>query len=43
MKSLSMLLPAIFEVPWVPRARVGALEVTHEDLPQVRPTLDLVR
>ena len=36
------LLSAVFEVPWVPRARVGALEVTHKDLLQVRPIVDAI-
>ena len=31
-KSFPGLLLAIFEIPWVPRTRVCALEVSHEDL-----------
>ena len=42
MKGFSSLLLAILEIPWVPRALVRALEVPHEDLFQVRPTLDSV-
>ena len=42
-KSFLILLSAVFEIPWVPRTRVCALEVSHEDLFQVRPTLDSVR
>ena len=34
------LLSIVLEVPWVPRALVCALEVPHEDLLYVRPTLD---
>ena len=41
-EGFSGLLLAILEVPWVPRALVHALEVPHEDLFQVRPTLDSV-
>ena len=33
-------LAAVFEVPWVSRALVCALEVPHKDFPQIRPTLD---
>ena len=36
------LLTAVLEVPWVPRAFVRALEVSHEDLLQIHPTLDCV-
>ena len=36
------LLTAVLEVPWVPRAFVRALEVSHEDLLQIHPTLDHV-
>ena len=32
MESLSRLLSVIFQIPGVPRARVGALEVFHKDL-----------
>ena len=42
MEGFSGLLSAVFEVPWVPRMRVCVLEVLHEDLFQVRPTLDSV-
>ena len=31
-KSFPRLLSAVFEIPWVPRTRVCALEVPHEDL-----------
>ena len=31
-KSFSGLLFAVFEIPWVPKMRVCALEVSHEDL-----------
>ena len=31
-KSFPSLLSAIYEITWVPRARVCALEVPHEDL-----------
>ena len=41
-KGFSGLLSAVLEVSWVPRALVCALKVLHEDLPQVRPTLDSV-
>ena len=36
------LLSVVFEIPWVPWMRVCAQEVSHEDLFQVRPTLDFV-
>ena len=36
------LLSIVFEVPWVSRALVCALEVSHEDALQVRSTLDSV-
>ena len=36
------LLAAVFEVPWVSRAFVHALEVTHEDLRQICPTLNSI-
>ena len=42
MKDFSGLLSVVLEIPWVPRALVRALEVPHEDLFQVRPTLDSV-
>ena len=41
-EGFSGLLLAVFEIPWVPRMIVRALEVLHEDLFQVRPTLDSV-
>ena len=41
-KSFLGLLSVVFEIPWVPRTRVGALEVSHENLLQVRPTLNPV-
>ena len=31
-EGLTGLLTAVFEVPWVPRALVCALEVSHKDL-----------
>ena len=31
-EGLTSLLMAVLEVPWVPRALVSALEVSHEDL-----------
>ena len=42
MEGFISLLAAVLEVPWVPRVLVCALEVFHEDLLQVRPTLDSV-
>ena len=42
MVGLTGLLTTVLEVPWVPRVLVCALEVSHEDLLQVRPTLDSV-
>ena len=36
------LLSAVLEVLWVPRVLICTLEVPHEDLLQVRPTLDSV-
>ena len=42
MEGLTGLLMVVLEVPWVPRALVCALEVSHEDLLQVHPTLDSV-
>ena len=41
-EGLTGLLMAVLEVPWVPRALVCALEVSHKDLLQIRPTLDCV-
>ena len=41
MEGLTGLLTVVLEVPWVPRALVCALEVSHKDL-QIRPTLDYV-
>ena len=41
-EGFSGLLPIVREVPRVSRALVCALEVSHEDLLQVRPTLDSV-
>ena len=41
-EGLTGLLTAVLEVPWVPRALVHALEVSHKDLFQIRPTLDCV-
>ena len=41
-KSFLGLLSVVFEIPWVPRMRVCALEVSYQDLFQVRPTLDSV-
>jgi hypothetical protein len=42
MENLSRHLPAVLEIPWVPRAFVGALEISHEDFLQVRPFVDPV-
>ena len=42
MKSFFGLLSVVLEIPWVPMALVCALEISHEDLFQVRPTLDSV-
>ena len=36
------LLAAVLEVPWVSRAFVCAPEVAHEDLHQIRPTLNSI-
>ena len=41
-EGLTDLLTVVLEVPWVPRAFVRALEVSHKDLLQIRPTLDCV-
>ena len=32
MKSFPRLLSTVFEIPWVPRTHVCALEVSHKDL-----------
>ena len=42
MEGLTSLLMAVLEVPWVPRVFVRALEVSHKDLFQIRPTLECV-
>ena len=42
MKGFSSLLSVVLEIPWVLRVFVRALEVPHEDLLQVHPTLDYV-
>ena len=39
-KSFPGLLSTVFEIPWVPKTLVRALEVPHENLFQVCPTLD---
>ena len=41
-KGLSGLLPIVLEIPWVPKMLIRALEVPHEDLFYVHPTLDFV-
>ena len=41
-EGLTGLLTVVLEVPWVPRAFVHALEVSHKDFLQIRPTLDYV-
>ena len=41
-EGLTGLLAVVLEVPWVPRAFVCALEISHKDLLQIRPTLDCV-
>ena len=41
-EGLTGLLTSVLEVPWVPRAFVHALEVSHKDLLQIHPTLDCV-
>ena len=41
-EGLTGLLMVVLEVPWVPRAFVRVLEVSHKDLLQIRPTLDCV-
>ena len=42
MKGFFGLLSVVLKIPWVPRVLVRALEVPHEDLFQVHPTLDSV-
>ena len=42
MKSFPGLLSIVFEISWVPRTCVCALEVFHKDLLQVRSTLNSV-
>ena len=42
MEVFSGLLLAVFEIPLVLETLVRALEVAHEDLFQVSPTLDFV-
>ena len=39
-EGLSGLLSVVFEIPWAPMMLVRALKVPHEDLFQVRPTLN---
>ena len=34
------LLVAVLDFPWVSRTFVRALEVTHKDLHEIRPTLN---
>ena len=41
-KGFPGLLSVVFEIQWVPRTLVCALEIPHEDLFQVLPTLDSV-
>ena len=41
-KGFSSLLLVVLEIPWVPRALVCALKVSHKDLLQICPTLDCV-
>ena len=41
-EGLTSLLMVVLEVPWVPKALVCALEVSHNDLLQICPTLDYV-
>ena len=36
------LLAVVLEVPWVSRAFIRALEITHEDLSQIRPALNSI-
>ena len=38
-ESLTGLLMAVLKVPWVPGVFVCALEISHKDFPQVRPTV----
>ena len=42
MEGFTGLLLVVLEVPWVSRACVGALEVAHKNLLQVRPTVDAI-
>ena len=42
MKGFPGLLLIVFEIPWVPKMLVRALEVPHKDLFKVRPTLDSI-
>ena len=42
MEGLTGFLSIVFEVPWVHTVLVCALEVPHEDLFQIHPTLDSV-
>ena len=42
MKGFSGLLSGVFEIPRVSRTLIQGLEVSYEDLFQVRPTLDSV-
>ena len=42
MKGFFGLLSTVFEIPWVPRMLVRAVEVSHKDLFQVCPTLDSI-
>jgi hypothetical protein len=41
-ESFPQLLPTVLEIPWVPGLFLSALEVSHEDFPQVRPFVNLV-
>jgi hypothetical protein len=36
-------MPTVLEIPGIPKVHIGALEVTHKDVLQVRPTSNLVR
>ena len=42
MEGLTGLLATFLEDSWVPRSFVRALEVSHDDLLQIRPTLDCI-
>ena len=42
-EGLTGLLVAVLVVLWVPRAFVHALEVSHKDHLQIRPTLNRIR